>query len=328
MAEPRKAPVIDFHAHVSNPEVSKVTAAHNVSSGFGARLAPIEPGTKRWEFMQCTSRPERQIEDMDRHGIDLRVVSSSSVSINTGWAEPKLAAELDRKSNDFVAKWIEAYPKRFAGQFTLPLQDVERSFSELRHSVEQLGMKVANLPSQVGGDYISEPKFFPLWQAFQEHDITCFVHPHGLADPKMQKYGMWNGVGQPVEEAVIMAFLIYEGVLDRFPGLKIVIAHGGGYLPHYMGRLDRNSEAWPESMKNISRKPSEYLKHFYYDTCVYDHGCLGALVRLAGADRIVMGGDFPFGEADPAEFVRGCPGLSAAEVAAINGGNAARLMGI
>ena len=123
-----------------------------------------------------------------------------------------------------------------------------------------------------------------------------------------------------------MTSLIYEGVLERHPHLKIVMSHGGGYMPHYMGRLDRNAEDKPWTMVNISQRPSAYLRRFYYDSCVYDPATLTALAARVGIDRIVLGGDYPVAGIDPIEFIEGVPGLSASDIAAIAGNNAVRLL--
>jgi aminocarboxymuconate-semialdehyde decarboxylase len=125
-----------------------------------------------------------------------------------------------------------------------------------------------------------------------------------------------------------MASIIYEGVLDAFPEVKIVMAHGGGYLPHYFGRLDRNVTNMPESARNISGKPSDYLRRFYYDTCTYSASVTEALVRRVGADRLLMGSDYSVGDADPVGSVKAVPNISAAELPMVTGGTAARLLGL
>src|SRR5581483_2949709 len=150
----------------------------------------------------------------------------------------------------------------------------------------------------------------------------------GVTDPHFQKYALWNGVGQPIEETLVIASLIYEGILEFFPDVKIVVVHGGGYLPHYAGRLDRNVTAHPVSTQNIKRLPSEYLKCLYYDSCVYDPSILSALIARVGVDRIVMGTDYPFGEADPVAGIENSPGVSRADVEMMVSKTPAALLGI
>ena len=154
------------------------------------------------------------------------------------------------------------------------------------------------------------------------------MHPDGTPDLWFQQYSLWNSVGQPIEEAKLLASLIYEGVLEQHPGIRIVVAHGGGYLPHYFGRLDRNVKAHPHSAVNISRRPSEYLRDLHFDTCLYEPAMLEALVARVGADRLVMGSDFPVGDTDPVGFVERCGALSRADVEMVLGGTLAGLLGL
>ena len=317
---------IDFHAHMLEPTVLERCASHNVMTGWGARPATPEPGSIMAGVFEKMLDPGLHIADMDRLEIDLEVLSSSTVIQGTAWAEPRTALELDRRVNDAISGWCERYPDRIAGAFTVPLQDVEMALEELRRCVDDLGMRVINLPVAVRGEYLSAPKFGELWAAIAERQLTALVHPDGAADPWYQQYSLWNSVGQPVEEAKFLASLIYEGVLDRFPSLKIVVSHGGGYLPHYFGRLDRNVRMHPASAVNISRKPSEYLLDLYYDTCLYEPAMLDALVDRVGASRIVMGADYPVGEPDPVGFVRRCPKLSREEMTSVLGGTAQKLL--
>ncbi|MET9871839.1 amidohydrolase family protein, partial [Streptomyces sp. NPDC006386] len=166
---------------------------------------------------------------------------------------------------------------------------------------------------RLGGDgqtagQLRSGQTWPVWEAIAERDLVVFMHPHGVKDPWYLDYGLWNSIGQTVEEARALSSMIYEGLLDHLPTLKIVVSHGGGYLPHYCGRLDRNVHNMPHSARNITRLPSEYLRDLYYDTCVYDPEVLAALVGRVGANRIVLGSDYPVGDPDPVGFIERCPG--------------------
>ena len=178
------------------------------------------------------------------------------------------------------------------------------------------------------GVYLGHPSLRPFWEVVADLGLVVLIHPEGVEDPWFQEYSLWNSVGQPIEEAKVMASLIYEGVLDVFPDLQIVVSHGGGYLPHNFGRLDRNVHNLPDSARNISRLPSEYLRSFHYDTCVYEPTVLAALVDRVGADRLLMGSDYPVGEADPIGFVARCPRLAPEEVPMVTGSTARELLGI
>ena len=326
-ARPR---VIDFHAHFLTPEVLRESAPRWILSGFGTRpFAPPEPGSPRARQTAAMLDPALQLAEMDERGIDVHVVSAATAVQGTDWAEPERQAELERLNNETAARFVAHAPDRFVGTFTLPLRDVGLALRELERAVDELGLRVANLPAQSQGDYLGRPRFAPLWEALAERGIVVFVHPDGARDPWYQEYSLWNSIGQPVEEAKLLASLILEGVLERWPASRIVISHGGGFLPHYAGRLDRNVTNMPDSVRNISRRPSEYLRDLWYDTCVYDVSVLEALVERVGADRIVLGSDYPVaGDEDHVAFVRAARNLGEAELAAVTGGTAATLLGL
>ena len=205
---------------------------------------------------------------------------------------------------------------------------MDLAMKELQRAVNDLGLKVANIPAEVRGIYMGDARFRPFWEATQDLGVVTFMHPDGAKDPWFFQWGMWNSLGQSLEEAKFMASIIYEGILESYPGLKLVMAHGGGYFPHNMGRLDRNVKNAPHSMKNITRKPSEYLRNVYYDTCLYDPTVLSALVKVVGPDRLLLGADWPIGEPDPLGFVDRCADLNEADKRMIKGGRTAALIGV
>jgi aminocarboxymuconate-semialdehyde decarboxylase len=296
-------PTIDFHAHMLEGEVLRRSVGKTVVSGYGTNLRGGPRAVNESTFQKMLD-PHSQIEEMDRRGIDINVISSATVIQGTSWAEAQTDLALSQRCNDRAAEWAVKYPGRFIGTFTLPLQDVDLALREMDRAVTQLSMRVVNLCTQYRDVYIGDPRYQPFWEAAAALGIVAWIHPDGPRDLWYQKFGMWNSIGQSIEEVKVMTSLIYEGVMDRFPSLKIVISHGGGYFPHNLGRMDRNVTNFPDSMKNISRKPSEYLRSFYYDTCVYDPSVLFALVQRVGADRLVMGSDCPVGESDPIGFIK------------------------
>jgi aminocarboxymuconate-semialdehyde decarboxylase len=284
----RLCPVcIDCHAHFLDPQVLDAAEPFSPSNGFGKFRFPREAPMMRKMF-----DPRLQIEDMDKRGIDRSVITSAAVIEGLSFAKGEQAAALNRRVNEVAADWVARHPKRFIGSFVLPLADLDLAAAELDRSYRN-GLKVANLPAQHAGDYLGHSRFAPLWDEIERRGIVAFIHPDGVTDPWFQPYSMWNSIGQSIEEVRVMTSLIYEGTLERRPNLKIVMAHGGGYMPHYMGRLDRNAEDKPQTMANISQKPSAYLRRFHYDSCVYDPRTLELLVERVGVDRVVMGGDYP-----------------------------------
>ena len=325
--EEKKPEVIDCHVHLLDAELLKATQNKTVMYGFGAGATHARPGGAGRFFEQMLD-PEIQIRDMDKRGIGRSIISSSTVIEGTSWADPRTDEALCRRANDVTAQWVAKHPDRFIGSFVIPLQDLDRSMKELERAVNDLKLKVANISSNYNGAYMGAPAYHPFWAEVQARDLVVWIHPEGVRDPWFQAYALWNSAGQSIEETKVMASLIYDGVMEKFPRLKIVIAHGGGYFPHYMGRMDRNAVNRPDTLRNTNgKKPSDYLRSFYYDTCVYDPQVLEALIERVGADRLLMGSDYPVGESDPVAFLKRC-GLEGEELAAVAGGNAARLLGL
>ena len=314
--------VVDFHVHMLDEHVFKASTNKTVFTGFGANpVTEPRPGVR--ELLMRMMRPEAVLEDMDARGIDMAVITASTVLQGSSWADPQTDLELCRRCNATAAEWEAKYPKRFIASTVLPLQDPKLSIGELKN-----GARVINAGSSYKGVYLGDPLYHPFWEAVNDIDATVWIHPEGITDPWFQRYALWNSAGQSIEEAKVMASLIYEGVMHRFPNLKVVIAHGGGYFPHYMGRMDRNHANRPDTVKNTGgKKPSEFLRAFHYDTCVYDPAVLRVLLDRVGADRLVMGSDYPVGEKDPVGWIDGF-GLSASDTEKICGGNAARLLGL
>jgi aminocarboxymuconate-semialdehyde decarboxylase len=318
-------PTVDFHAHVLDADGFARAWRHNVASGFGAN-GPPPPGGRADRLHRKMLDPTAAIADMDAAGIDIAIISLSTVIAGGQWAAPDEDLDLNRRANDRIAALVRAHPQRFVGSFSLPLQDIGRAMDELERCVDELGLRVANVPAAARGTYLGHPRFAPFWEAMAQRRMVTFIHPDGVTDPWFQEYSLWNSVGQPIEETKAMSSIIYEGVLERWPDLRIVMAHGGGYLPHYYGRHDRNVANRPETARNLRRLPSDYLQLFYYDTCVYVPHVLEQLVDLVGPGQIVMGSDYPMGEADPRGFVARAGNVGAAEAHLITGATATSLL--
>jgi aminocarboxymuconate-semialdehyde decarboxylase len=320
--------VVDFHVHMLEDGVFKASTNKTVFTGFGANPMPApRPGAA--QLMHRMFDPKLEIEDMDARGIDVSVVSSSTVLQGTSWADPQRDLELCMRANDKTAEWAAQFPQRFVGSFVLPLQDVKRALGEAERAVSTLRLKVANIGAQYGGAYMGDPVFHPFWEVVEARGVTVWIHPEGVRDPWFQRYALWNSAGQSIEETKCMTSLIYEGVMHKYPRLKVVMAHGGGYFPHYLGRMERNTQNRPDTVKNTGgRSPGEFLRSFYYDTCVYDPSVLKVLLDRVGAERLVLGSDYPVGEKDPVGWLRDDCGLGGADLAAVAGGNARRILGL
>ena len=314
------AGIIDIHTHFLDPVVKEVAATRTVLTGFGQR-----PRVAQTLDDPRMLDPDRHVEHMDRRGIGRHVISSPLVIQGTSWADARTELDLVRRVNDTAAAWVGRHPARFIGSFVLPLQSLDLALPEMERAVKTLSLRVANVSSEAGGLYLGAPALRPFWDAAKRLGVTVFIHPEGTRDLWFQQFSLWNSIGQSIEEVKVLSSLIYEGIPELYPDVPIIIAHGGGYLPHYMGRMDRNVTNMPDSARNLTRKPSDYLRHFYYDSCVYDPTVFVALVGKVGPDRIVMGSDYPVGELDPVGWLEQA-GLFGDDLAAVAGANAARLL--
>ncbi|NBT68488.1 MAG: amidohydrolase [Betaproteobacteria bacterium] len=317
--------VVDFHVHMLEPTVFQACAQKTVFSGFGANpVTEPRPGAKA--LLERSMHAETVLEDMDTRHVDVSVLSSSTVLQGTSWADPQTDALLCEKSNNQLARCQNQSPNRLVASMVLPMQSIELALKELHRCANDLDIRVINLSTQYKGLYVGDPFFHDFWQAVEKNNLTVWIHPEGVQDPWFQRYALWNSLGQSIEETKCMASLIYEGVMTRCPNLKIVMAHGGGYFPHYMGRLDRNTLNRPDTVKNMDgQTPSHFLKNFYYDACVYDPQVLNVLIERVGVDRLVMGSDYPVGEKDPVAWLSSMQ-LEKNALDAIVGGNALKIL--
>jgi aminocarboxymuconate-semialdehyde decarboxylase len=184
------------------------------------------------------------------------------------------------------------------------------------------------ISTTAGGMELGDNVLRPFWAKAEELGAVVYIHPGGNRDRRLKRWHLWNSVGQAFEEAMAVASLIYDGVLERHPRLSICISHGGGYMPYYMGRIDRNFAEKANTRVNMTKPPIEYLRMLYYDSCVYDRPVLQHLVDKVGADRVVLGSDYPVGEMKPVEFVCETATLSGEQKNMIVSGNAAALLGL
>ena len=273
---------------------------------------------------------ERRLADMDQMGIDVQAVSPSPDQTYYG-VPADLAIEATRLVNDNIADICGKHPDRFAGLGTVPFQAPELAVAELDRLYHSLGLRGIEIAGSVQGEDLSERKFWPVFEKCEELGLVLFMHPTGFTETRrMGPWHLGNLIGNPLESTVAVHHLIFGGMLDAYPGLKLVIAHGGGFLPAYSGRIDHGAAARPDTGTCIHHDPTHYLKRLYFDTMVFTHHQLEYLVEVWGADHILMGTDYPFdmGEIDPIGFVEGAGRLSDGDRKAILGGNAARLLNI
>jgi aminocarboxymuconate-semialdehyde decarboxylase len=311
---------IDVHSHCLFHEA----AAH--LGDDAAKLTSPSRGSKDL-YIDLDTR----VQTMDSQAIDMEVLS-----INPFWydRDRDLAAKIVQTQNEKLAELTAAHRERFAAFASLTLQDPQLARRELETAVKQQNLRGAAIGGTVAGVPFADPKFHPVWEKAEELGAVLFIHPQGLKElaPLLAGNGyLRNGVGFPLETTIALAHLIFEGTLDRFPGLKIIAAHGGGFLPSYAARQDHAcyiGEAYCSTDIKLKKKPSEYLKQLYFDPLVFTPEGLRHLVAEVGASQIMLGSDVPFPwEPHPVDHVLATSSLSDDEKVAILGGNAAKLFG-
>jgi len=239
--------------------------------------------------------PEQRINDMNSLGVDVHVLSTGAFFYRYEGDAPQVAA-MDLECNDYVAQLTRDYPDRFAGLANLPMQDVRASVAELERSCTRLGLKGAMIGDHVNGKTYDDPEFFPLWEAAEELGAVIMVHQGGamLVTPRLDRYHLANTIGNLADRAVTFASFVFGGVMDRYPDLRVLLCHGGGYTCYGIGRMDRGWQVRSEARANIQQPPSAYLKKFYYDCLTQSEEALRYLIDTVGIDRVLFGTDWPF----------------------------------
>jgi aminocarboxymuconate-semialdehyde decarboxylase len=326
--------VIDLHCHVH------VSAADEVLKGAlqpqaEPMLAFASSATRETNQAQMRSLHSKlttvaeRLRDMDRLGVDIQALSPSPFQF-CYWADPERGNESARRVNDGIAAMVAAAPERFVGLGTLPMQAPSLAVAELERLVG-LGFRGVEIATSVEGEELSEPRFLPLFAKAEELGMLLFLHPNGFSDGRrLADHYLINIIGNPLDATIAVSHLIFDGVLHQLPRLKICVAHGGGYLPAYTGRMDHAHAVRADCRRCIQASPTSYLRRLYFDTVVFDPTQLEFMVRRYGADHIVLGTDYPYdmGEPDAVALLERVAGLGDAEKAAILGGNAARLLGL
>ncbi|MFK8031882.1 MAG: amidohydrolase family protein [Gammaproteobacteria bacterium] len=270
---------------------------------------------------------DSRIADMDELGVDVQAISPSPGQYYY-FAPDDVGRDASRMINDGVAEAVSKYPDRLVGMGTVPMQNTELAIAEMRRCVNDLGMRGIEISTHVNGHELAEETFRPFFAAAEELDIVLFLHPLGFSHgQRLSKHYLDNIIGNPLESTIAVSHLIFEGVLQQHAGLKLCVAHGGGYLPGYWGRMDHAYQAREDCCQHITRKPSDFLRQIWFDTLVFDQDQLDELVRTHGADKLCMGSDYPFDMAEP-DPVGFHDRLDATSRQKILGANAAKLLGL
>jgi aminocarboxymuconate-semialdehyde decarboxylase len=313
---------IDIHAHLVPRSLWKAVEGKSEWYGYrhepGEGLGTVISGGMRTGFTSPKVRytTEERLKDMDQQGTDVQVLS-----IHTPFFGYHLDAAqgraLARDVNEEIAGMTREWPARFAGLATLPMQDVKSAIDELEFAVTRLGLKGAELDTNVNAEQWDDPKFLPFFKAAEQMDAVLFFHPqpqNNFLFQRIPRHGLSNALGVILDDAIVTAVLICGGVLEACPDLRVCIAHGGGPACFAMGRLDRGWERLPEN-RRTPRPPSAYQRKLYYDTVSPSEEALRFLLDRVGADRVVLGSDWPFvgWKPGPGGWVQGLKSLTQEE---------------
>jgi aminocarboxymuconate-semialdehyde decarboxylase len=348
---------IDLHTHILPHDWPDLDAKY----GYGGfvRLDHYQPCCARMMigdrvFREITDNvwdPKRRIEECDREKISTQVLSTVPVMFSY-WAKPADALDLSRRLNDHIAEVVRSHPKRFAGLGTIPLQDPDLAARELERCVRELGLRGAQIGTHVDANPYSgridtinldNVSLQPVWSAVEQLGAAIFVHPWDMfGKERMPNYWLPWLVGMPAETSLAICSMIFGGVFDRFPKLRVAFAHGGGAFPFTIGRIERAFHVRPDLVATENKtNPRKYLAQsdgrggvtparFYVDSLVHDADALRLLLKLFGAQRVALGSDYPFplGEAHPGQLIDSIKEFSAKEKAQLFSGTAREFLGM
>ena len=326
---------VDIHCHVHVPEAdamlknAEAADQRNLYVDTNKTTSEINAALHKQIIGKLTDPAER-LKDMDATGIDVQAISPAPFHYNYSY-EAGFARETAVVVNNRIAEICGQHPDRFVGLCTVPLQNAEIAVAELERSVKDLGMRGVEISTNVNGTDLTRAGLESFFAKVEELGVMIFMHPIGTSyKERMSEHYFRNTIGHPLESALAVGHLVFDGYLEKYPDLKVCVAHGGGYVPAYSGRFDHPWERRDDCRVNISKPPSHYVKKLYFDTVVFTDHQLRYLVDTWGADHIVMGTDYPYdmAEPDPVGFVDSTAGISDGQKKEIMGGNAAKLLGL
>jgi aminocarboxymuconate-semialdehyde decarboxylase len=329
-----KTLTVDLHNHMHTPAAAKLVephlpADHHPASKFS------NPVTSELNRLQMQDRQvqftdiDQRIADMDKMDLDVMAVSCSPTQFYY-LVDPSIGQESSQMVNDNIAAKIKKHPNRFVGLGTVPLQDTDLALKELDRCVNELKFPGIQIGARIGDDELSAERLEPFWARCEELDIPIFIHPSSFASPRFSRHYLANVIGNPLDTTVGVHYLIFDGVMARYPKIKFYLSHGGAFAAAYGARMDHAFGARPDCREHIDELPSTYLKQFYVDTIVFSLDQLEYLIKKFGVDHVAIGTDYAadMGEYNPVEHVYQVDGLSESDREKICGLNALSLMNI
>jgi aminocarboxymuconate-semialdehyde decarboxylase len=328
----RRHRCVDVHCHVHYlPADELVKDVYRPelepSARFSSELSRATNKKQMENVRVCLTSVEQRLRDMDKMGVEIQAISVSPFQFM--YALPvEHGRKTARMTNENLAEIVQKHPDRFVALANVPLQAPDAAVEELEYCVKRLGFRGVEIGTNVAGQEVSRGRD-RFWGKVQELDVMVFMHPNGFTGgERLADHYFINAIGNPLDSTVAVGYLVFDGVLERFPKLKIVVAHGGGYVAHYPARMDHVWGAREDARSVLKKKPRQSLAKLYFDTIVFDPEQLRHLVNLWGVDHVVVGTDYPYdmGWYDPRGFLDGCAFLKDADKAKILGLNAAKLL--
>jgi aminocarboxymuconate-semialdehyde decarboxylase len=330
-----KSVTIDCHCHVAVPRVAEIVGPH-LKQATDPLVQSSTPETQTLMAKQAAdiqsriSTTDERFGVMDEMGVDMQLICPSPPQIYYN-LPLDIGVQAAHALNDGIAEYVGKHKDRLIALGGVPMQDGDEAAKELERCKNQLGFKGVEILTNVNGKELSDPAFAPFWKKAEELDALVLIHPTGFTQPqRFARFYFNNVIGNPLDTTMALHYLIFDGVLERHPKLKILAVHGGGYLGAYSGRIDHAWGARSDSHAGLPKPPTSYLKQIYVDTVVFTPHQLKALVDLFGTDHVIMGTDYPFDmlEYDPIGHIASVDSFDDATRAKLAGGNLKKLVGL
>ncbi|HET6316021.1 MAG TPA: amidohydrolase family protein [Chloroflexota bacterium] len=317
---------VDFHAHAQSPKAAELIA--QAPNNPGGEPNPHNEHLQRTRYHAAFTDLNVRLQTMDRQRIDMQVVSPAPNYAY--WADQHFSERIAQASNEHVAELCANKPDRFVGLGHVSLQFPELAAQQVPTILDSLHLKGIEIGTRAENTDLDDSRLEPLWSVAEARQAPIFIHPAGTTlGKRVAKYYLTNVIGNPLDTTIALTSLIFGGVLERFPNLRVVAAHGGGYLPSYFARSVHGYEVRPE-LRTIPHSPVHYLRRVWVDNLVYQPEYLAHIINVIGPSQVVLGTDYPFdmGQEAPVDLLEAVGGLSTSDLAAIKGENALRLLGM